>query len=239
MQNRKKTAMFIAVAFFILAVLAAVVCLKGKDALPAAAGAEADDGKMPAYERLLNLLSGKEDGAEEGVRGAAGTYAGNEYKNERFGISVVFDDGWYFFDSETREAITANTYGMAGKEDIGESIYDLYAGKKEEGKSISMVIDDCRLIFGKELSEEEYLKETEKALASKDMKEMGYSDMSISCGTSDMAGKSHACMDAESTIEGRKICQKFIAIKDKELMMLITMTAPEKKDIEDMKALFR
>ena len=134
MQNRKKTAMVIAVVFFILAVLAAVVCLKGKDALPAVAGAEADDGKMPAYERLLNLLSGKEDGAEEGARGAAGTYAGNRYNNERFGISAVFDEGWYFFDSKTREGITENTYGMAGKDDAGASVYDLYARKDEEGK---------------------------------------------------------------------------------------------------------
>ena len=143
--------MLFAALFLIAGALCFIIGIRSKDIMQETSGLERTEDTVSVSERLLNLLSGNEDGAEEGARGAAGTYAGNKYNNEKFGISAVFDDGWYFFDSETREAIMANTYGMAGKEDIGGSIYDLYAGKKEEGKSISIVIDDCRLIFGKKL----------------------------------------------------------------------------------------
>jgi len=224
-------------------VVAAVVCidagLPGQgNALP---GSETNGTKETdsVMDRIFDFVFPQRKAPERNaIEDATGEYTGNVYHNDRFGISAEFDDGWYFFDSKERDRIKSNTYERYGQPDAGATIYDLFCQEKEKGMFVTITIDDCERLFGKELTEEEYLENTAKSVTSDDFSAMGYSTSTVEKGNVMVSGKTHASMDTEGTINGNRLNQRYIALKDGDLMMLITITSPDKNGLDTIQTLF-
>ena len=225
----KKT---ISIILAFVMILALAACGGGQSAAPAPkaeptpAAQEAEvveeaveEATEAAAEAVEETVEAAEEAPELSAEELLGDKSGNEYVNTALGIRATLPDNWYVLSNEeiaetmgyVMEQVTDEE--MAALLEDSGAVCDFYAASTDgSGDTINLMLQRLEGVQGILLSEqtiaEASVDPTKQALES-----MGMTDVQVSQGTTDFAGKEHACLDVVANYSGVTIYERVVIVK--------------------------
>ncbi len=193
---------------------------------------------MLALAMLLSFAACSENGEKAEtevikVTPERGTVSEGVYKNETFGVSFEFGDGWYILSDEE----IAAAMGVAAEEIYGEDaeitgdyIYDFYAVKNETNATVSINYEDLGTIGT--MTDANYYLETVMTNLIANGADSGIVDAIISNVT--LGEKEVPCLHIVFEYGGSKIYQKLIVSQTGTWMSTVTVASLSEDELSEL-----
>ena len=171
---------------------------------------------------------------------------GVRYTNDDIGATVLFDGSWYVADMTELAGminLTVDTSSGQSSSDIANlmresnTFFDLYTLSSDSTRSINITYEKLNAIYGAILSEEGYIDASFDNLDAS-LVQSGFSDIVKSKTTQMFAGKEHAAIELEASLNGGKVYEKLVCIKSGSYMVCVTFATYNENNTDELVAMF-
>lgn len=171
---------------------------------------------------------------------------GVRYTNDDIGATVLFDGNWYVADMTELAGminLTVDTSSGQSSSDIASlmresnTFFDLYTLSSDSTRSINITYEKLNAIYGAILSEEGYIDASLENLDAS-LEPSGFSDIVKSKTTQMFAGKEHAAIELEASLNGGKVYEKLVCIKSGSYMVCVTFATYNENNTDELVAMF-
>ena len=158
------------------------------------------------------------------------------------GIVCTLDTNWKLTVGEQQNELTGTLVDMNDPASIsralnlGRPIYELYA-LGDTGASLSVCLEDMRVVCGGVITAEEYIRRMEKPTRQQ-LEILGMQNLEVSAGSVDFAGSTHYAIHTVGDLMNAKVYETQVFITQGNYLYTITVTCYNKDIRSETLALF-
>lgn len=175
------------------------------------------------------------------VMDALGETAATVYENDYLGIGFNLPTDWTFYTQEQineMNGIVQETLDdeIAKKLEEASAVYDMMA-MGSTGNNVNVVFEKIGALQNAIHSEKDYAESSQETTKTA-LEQIGCTDVNIEVGNVNFAGEEHAAIITVSNMNGVKLYQKGVCLKQGSYFVVVTVTAFNEDLTDDILANF-